>query len=924
MKLLFENWRQYTKTLLTEVSFEDAKKNFDSKKTLKIIKNYVYEKNLAAGPKQYDNYLFTFKDWILSLIPEDLTDNQKGLSVLWLIKVARENPSFAAHLISGAHPRGALLGVLVRSRLETFFHHQRFMPQQDLMQLKTVEDLRKMADDAKEEIEKNRLSKLKSPDLIAEGTTFLRGGWSKDEELETVGEGGWVIMEIHNKAASCFHGTKDWCTAAPGLDYFDDYYEPDDPLFIFENKKTGEKFQFHYGSDQFMDEEDYPVTDRQRTLLHNLLVQTEAPQKYKVISYFEKMKIASESENPQELLALAQEPDTPMQLRFKVVNNPNTTSEALNILASSSEPEIRQNLAHHWNVTAEILDKMIDTGEDSVSVQAVIAMNKKTSAETLIKIFDQIPDISVSDDDIQHLIKTIAENKNMPFDMLMKIISESQADAATHALIKVINANPRAMASRWAVPTNRRDLIQGRFSDEELEEALRMAAKHKSPTVRIHVAKREFTPPDILLDLAKDEHKHVRQNVAGNRKAPLEAIEILANDSDSFWVRGEIAQRPQKFGPSASEATQVPLEILKKLARDVNDHVKKRAIDSLRQLEYEEEVAAAAAGTGLKENKGSRVVTFDFDDTLSLSHWDEEKEVFVHDGPHNLFIEKLKEHKQAGDTVYIVTSRNERFEERALQNPAQKSILEFVDEYQLPVDGIYFTNGKSKIETLLNLQSSIHHDDDLEDINDAEANGIKAIISDPYDNIKILKESIRAYLKKHKYMEPDGLQEGAFYVSIDKVLPTEELGHGKDHDCPSEDCERAIQDKMMAIEQGNFKPIEVCNQKPVVTARLSGVEDYTPAPKSGQDEPFFYVLNGHHRLEAAKRLGLSKIPAIQVQKEQTEPFQKAIKKKHRKMKIRLIGTGGNNYNVGGKMKKPSYKRSKSAPAGFGGSLEEDK
>ena len=675
MKLLFENWRQYTKTLLTEVSFEDAKKSFDSKKTLKIIKNYVYEKNLAAGPKQYDNYLFNFKDWILALIPEDLTDNQKGLSVLWLIKVARENPSFAAHLISGTHPRGNAAYNFVWSALETFFQNPQSMPENQLMNVKTVEDLRKMTDDAKEDIEKNRLSKLKSPDLIAEGTTFLRGGWSKDEELETVGEGGWVIMEIHNKAASCFHGTKDWCTAAPGLDYFDDYYEPDDPLFIFENKKTGEKFQFHYGSDQFMDEEDYPVTDRQRTLLHNLLVQTEAPQKYKVISYFEKMKIASESENPQELLALAQEPDTPMQLRFKVVNNPNTTSEALNILASSSEPEIRQNLAHHWNVTAEILDKMIDTGEDSVSVQAVIAMNKKTSAETLIKIFDQIPDISVSDDDIQHLIKTIAENKNMPFDMLMKIISESQADAAAHALIKVINDTARAMASRWAVPTNRRDLIQGRFSDEELEEALRMAAKHKSPTVRIHVAKREFTPPDILLDLAKDEHKHVRQNVAGNRKAPLEAIEILANDSDSFRVRREIAQRPQKFGPSASEATQVPLEILKKLARDVSDRVKKRAIDSLRQLEYEEEAAAEVR----------------------------------------------------------------------------------------------------------------------------------------------IQENIEDYLKKHIYMEPDGLQS-----------------------------------------------------------------------------------------------------------EQTEPFQKAVKKKHRKMKIRLIGTGGNTYNVGGKMKKPSYKRSKSAPPGFGGSLEEDK
>jgi hypothetical protein len=53
-----------------------------------------------------------------------------------------------------------------------------------------------------------------------------------------------------------------------------------------------------------------------------------------------------------------------------------------------------------------------------------------------------------------------------------------------------------------------------------------------------------------------------------------------------------------------------------------------------------------------------------------------------------------------------------------------------------------------------------------------------------------------------------------------------------------------------------------------------------------------------------------------------EAFQKAVKKKHKKMKIRLIGLGGGKNTRG--TKKPSYKRSKSAPPGFGGSLEENK
>ena len=47
-------------------------------------------------------------------------------------------------------------------------------------------------------------------------------------------------------------------------------------------------------------------------------------------------------------------------------------------------------------------------------------------------------------------------------------------------------------------------------------------------------------------------------------------------------------------------------------------------------------------------------------------------------------------------------------------------------------------------------------------------------------------------------------------------------------------------------------------------------------------------------------------------------YQKKVARKHRRMKIRLIGKGKNKHNVGKKMKKPSYKRSKSAPPGAGG------
>ena len=50
-----------------------------------------------------------------------------------------------------------------------------------------------------------------------------------------------------------------------------------------------------------------------------------------------------------------------------------------------------------------------------------------------------------------------------------------------------------------------------------------------------------------------------------------------------------------------------------------------------------------------------------------------------------------------------------------------------------------------------------------------------------------------------------------------------------------------------------------------------------------------------------------------------EDFQADVKRQHRKWKIRLIGKGGNKTKAAPFNRNPSFSRSKSAPAGFGGS-----
>ena len=54
-----------------------------------------------------------------------------------------------------------------------------------------------------------------------------------------------------------------------------------------------------------------------------------------------------------------------------------------------------------------------------------------------------------------------------------------------------------------------------------------------------------------------------------------------------------------------------------------------------------------------------------------------------------------------------------------------------------------------------------------------------------------------------------------------------------------------------------------------------------------------------------------------------EAIQKAYKRGHSRKKNRLIGKGGNRHTGGGKgHTRPSMKRAKSSPAGFGGAAEE--
>lgn len=89
-------------------------------------------------------------------------------------------------------------------------------------------------------------------------------GKIKSDEIEPViTTGNFKVFIPKTYKASCEYGAEDWCTAGTSKnDSYFKQYTADGPLYIIyagggENPK---KFQMHYESNQFMNEDDKPVT----------------------------------------------------------------------------------------------------------------------------------------------------------------------------------------------------------------------------------------------------------------------------------------------------------------------------------------------------------------------------------------------------------------------------------------------------------------------------------------------------------------------------------------------------------------------------------------------------------------------------------------------------------------------------------------
>ena len=136
----------------------------------------------------------------------------------------------------------------------------------------------------------------------------------------------------------------------------------------------------------------------------------------------------------------------------------------------------------------------------------------------------------------------------------------------------------------------------------------------------------------------------------------------------------------------------------------------------------------------LWENKNQKVVSFDFDNTITLYKWDKQEGDYIRDKdglpfgfPNDRIIQRIKDHVTNGDKVIIITSRNEIW---------KKEIEDFVKKHNIPISEIYCTNMSWKANTLKKLGASMHYDDDIDELRKLKHKGIKGILVSDQDITK--------------------------------------------------------------------------------------------------------------------------------------------------------------------------------------------
>jgi len=236
-----ETFYETYKFLLLELSLEDVVKLLDNEKFKRIFT---------------DTEHLAMKDIMINIIPNDIQEKDKANALNWLRSATINDKKNIQYIM---RPGGGITSFgsqYLRKYLELFYQ----IKQQNL---------------ATRFLKYGAIEKYKTFEEFVENLTQAEGPYreylAQKQEKSTKGEGQLLVYEDENwqvyfpqtKGAACSLGKgTGWCTAAPGLDYYDRYAK-DGQLIIFISKKNPEeKYQLHYDTKQYMDVKDEPIGSR--------------------------------------------------------------------------------------------------------------------------------------------------------------------------------------------------------------------------------------------------------------------------------------------------------------------------------------------------------------------------------------------------------------------------------------------------------------------------------------------------------------------------------------------------------------------------------------------------------------------------------------------------------------------------------------
>lgn len=281
-----------------------------------------------------------------------------------------------------------------------------------------------------------------------------------------------------------------------------------------------------------------------------------------------------------------------VELTRQVAKNPTTLPELLQALATSSDATTRFHVAANPNTPTDVLLNLGSEFPEALLDNPIFSLlsleNPNLVHEiplTTLRSLLQCETVPVSfleqaanNSDMEvHL--AVATNVQTPQTVLAKLM-HNYGEVSNAAQLHVSLAGE--MTSGWheaalnAIATTDftfTPYLDTNFKPEQCIEQLEnrglipafvieQLAKHEHKSIRQLIARNPNLPVLLLEQLAQDEEKDVRCKVAANPKTPTQFLEQLALDADK-QVRRDVAKN-----------RNIPIQLLDKLARDSDDGVR--------------------------------------------------------------------------------------------------------------------------------------------------------------------------------------------------------------------------------------------------------------------------------------------------------------------------------------------------------------